>query len=259
MAETYRQRLSRKELDEGVIPQNAVLLEMTHSSEGIKSKGGIIVGYNLDDEYPEEDTSHAADLAEIYAKVYKLPEKLTYTEDGLGMSWDCDMELEIGDIVWFNTIESLNAVEILCEDKIFKLIPYQDIYCSKRLYMWGTQLNGRTLRQEKVKMYKVIMLNGYVLCEPLYLKNTSPLAVSEKGEEDKTRGIVRYIGKPNRSYLNPNYVDFQDLEVGDEVIFNPNTPLFSLERKSYLAQFDGNNLYNCVQRRRIALVLSKGN
>jgi len=239
MAETFKQNLTRSQLEEGKIPSNTVLLEMTHSSEGIKSKGGIIVGVNLEDEYEDETTSHVADLTEVYAKVVKLPDKLYYNKDGTGMPWDCDMDLMPEDFCWFNALESKNAVEILCEDKSYRLIPYTDIYCSKR---------GKD----------VIMLNGYVLCKPVFVHTEHRLAVDDR-KEDKTRGVIAFVGKPNREYIRPEYVDFKELEVGDEVMFNPGSPVFPLERKSYLAQFDGNNLYNVIQRRRIALVLSKGN
>ena len=213
---------------------------MMHSSEGIKSKGGVIIGVLLDEDYDDETTTHAADLTEVYGKVYKLPEKLTYAEDG--MQWDCDMELQVGDCVWINTIESKNSVEILCENNLYKLIPFSDIYVRRKGGMTGD----------------AECLNGYVLCSPTFIQTDSPLAIEDR-KEDKTRGIIRFVGKPNRSYLNKNYVDFVDLHEGDLVLFNPNTPLFPLERRSTLAQFDGNNLYNVCQRRRIAMVLSKNN
>ena len=213
---------------------------MMHSSEGIKSKGGVIIGVLLDEDYDDETTTHAADLTEVYGRVYKLPEKLTYAEDG--MQWDCDMDLQVGDCVWINTIESKNSVEIVCENNLYKLIPFSDIYVRRKGGMTGD----------------AECLNGYVLCEPTFIQTDSPLAIEDR-KEDKTRGIIRFVGKPNRSYLNPNYTDFVDLHVGDLVLYNPNTPLFPLERRSALAQFDGNNLYNVCQRRRIALVLSKNN
>ena len=106
MAETFQQTLSRKQLDEGVIPQNHVLLEMTYTTEGIKSKGGIIIGINKGEEYEDETVTHAADLTEISADFYKLPEKLYFDKtDPRSMSWECDMDLEIGNLCWFNTIE----------------------------------------------------------------------------------------------------------------------------------------------------------
>jgi len=239
MAETLKQKLTKKELDEGVIPQNQVLVEMLYSSEGLKSKGGILVGFSTDVEWDDETTSHKADVVEIWAQVYKLPERLYFKrDDPASMPWDCDMDLEIGSLVWFNSIESYNAVEIECEGRHFRLIPYQDIYCSKR----GTE---------------VIMLNGYVLCHPVYTQTSHELAIDDK-KEDKTRGRIAFVGKPNRQYQKDEYIDFVDLRVGDLVVFNPNSPIFRLERQSYLAQFDGDNLYNVIQRRRIGLVVKRG-
>ncbi len=260
MAETFRQTLSKEQLDNGIIPGNTVLVEMVHSMEGIKSKGGIIVGFNTDVEYEDESDSHAANMTEVYAKVVKCPQKLYYNrkDHSNTMPWYCDMDLMVGDIVYFNIIESKNAVEIVCEDRLYKLIPYQDLYCAKRYH------DKQSWDSEKYLIgtdpwWEVIMLNGYVLLEPIYKKNISALAVSEQGEVDKTKGIVRYAGKSNKEYLRKEYIDFQDLEIGDEVLLSPGTPLFLLERKAFLAQFDGDNLYWVVQRRRISMVLSKNN
>ncbi len=253
MAETLKQRLTKKELDEGVIPQNQVLVEMLYSSEGLKSKGGLLVGFLPDTEWDDETTSHKADIAEIWARVYRLPERLYFKKDDpASMPWDCDMELQEDDCVWFNTIESYNAIEIECEDKHFRLIPYQDIYCAKReVYV------DKWAYPKPTKKTVVVMLNGYVLCKPVYIQTSHELAIDDK-KEDKTRGIVAFVGNPNRQYQNDDYVDFVDLRVGDEVVFNPNSPVFRLERQSYLAQFDGDNLYNVIQRRRIGFVAKRG-
>jgi len=254
MAETFQQTLTRQQLDNGVIPSNTVLVEMTYTTEGIKSKGGIVIGFNRDVEYDDESDSHAANLAEIYATVYKCPPKLYYKRgDNLSMQWDVDMELQKGDIVFFNGMESSNAVEIICEGTIYKLIPYQDIYCAKRLGKIWRGIGGATAE------YEVIMLNGYVLLEQVYLENKSELAVSKQGEVDKTRGIVRYVGRPPKEYQRKEYCDIKDLEIGDMVLLAPNAPLFLLERTKALSTFDGDKLYWVTQRRRISMVLSKGN
>ena len=261
MAETFKQSLTRKQLDSGRIPSNTVMVEMLYSSEGMKTKGGVIVGFDTDVEYSEDHTSHVADLAIVTAMVYKTPVGLYYDkEDSHGMPWDCDMELEIGDLVWFNAMESLNSVEIECESKTYKLLPYQDLYVATRKVTpydgGGLAWRFAFLTQSDVRI--VIPLNGYVLLEPVYTKTEHSLAIDDK-KEDLTRGIVRFVGKPNREYQNDKYADFQELEDGDLVLFNPNTPVFRLERKSYLARFDGDKIYNVVQRRRIAMILSKGN
>jgi len=260
------------------------MVEMMHSSEGIKTKGGVILGHDTDIEFDSEETSHVADLAEVWARVYKLPDKLYYNkEDSHSMPWDCDMELRIGDLVWFNAMESKNAVEIVSEDKLYKLLPYQDMYCAKRnsyfinTSMLPSQLNAKEIldiwKQSEQLIYAmgnkgvepvieeikpwIIMLNGYVLLEPLYLENKSFLAVDKQGEIDPTKGVIRFMGQPNREYIRSEYTDFLNLNIGDLVLLNPNTPLVLLERKKYLATFLGDELFFVVQRRKIAMILKK--
>lgn len=259
MAETFQQTLTRQQLDNGVIPSNTVLVEMTYTTEGIKSKGGIIIGFNTDWEFEDETDSHAGNLAEIYAKVYRCPPKLYYERgDSLSMPWDCNMELQVGDTVFFNAIESRNSVEIVCEGKTYKLLPYQDLYCAKR-YHEKQSFDSKTFLMGTDPWWEVIMLNGYVLLERVYLENVSPLAVSKDAGLDKTRGIIRYVGISPKEYQRKEYSDIKDLEVGDMVLFAPNSPLFLLERTTALSTFDGDNLYWCVHRRRISMVLSKNN
>jgi len=224
------------------------MVEAELTAEGKKTKGGIIYGFDEDIQFADDNTSWEADVAQICAPVYALPDKLYYNrEDPLNsIPWGCDLEIKIGDLLWYNVIESRNAVAVKCEEKAYKLIPYSDCYVVKRFH-------------PVMNWDEVIVLNGYCLLEPIYKENKSFLAVDKKGDIDMTRGIVRFYGKPNREYIRPDYWDFQELENGDEVLLSPNTPLFYLERKKYLSSFNGDNLYWVVQRRRIAMVLSKGN
>jgi hypothetical protein len=219
------------------VPYNFILVEMLYTSEGIKTKGGIIIGFNLDTTY--EGGAWDADLAEVCAMVYKVPSGLYYhTEDERGMPWDCDMDLQAGDIVWFSQFESKNSSEVECDGVVYKFIPYADCYVAKR-------------------KNNVICLNGYVLCEQVYREAINSLDTISKGELDMTRGIVRYLGKPNRAYIRDTYSDIKDLREGDLVQFAKGTPLFLLERRSWLALFDDDKLYWVVQRRRIALILKR--
>ena len=122
-----RIELTREELERAEIPLNHVLVEMVHTSEGAKSKGGVIVGFNVDTTYAEEDNSWVADLAECYARVYKVPKALYFNpDDPQSMDWDTDMELQVGDMVWFSIMESKNSPEVMCENTLYKSIPYAD-------------------------------------------------------------------------------------------------------------------------------------
>lgn len=231
------------------------MVEGELTAEGKKTKGGIIIGHNEDSVYEDETTNWEADICEVAAKVYKLPERLYFNKKDINhsMPWDYDYEIGIdlaeGDEAWYSPLESRNAVTVVCEGKGYKLIPFQDLWVAKR-ESWVNKWAG-------TKKEVIIPLNGYVIIEPVFKINDSPLAVEKKGEMDKTKGIVRFCGKPNRAYINEGYVDFQDLQEGDKVLFNPGTPLIPLERQKYNAHFIGEELFFVVQRRRIAMVLER--
>lgn len=263
MSERFITQITKKELDKGVVDVNHVLLELTHSSEGAKTQSGIIIGFLTDDQFAGEDghvDGHAADLAEVYGKVYKLPQRLYFNpEDESGMPWECDMDLQIGDLVWFNVIESKNAVALECEGKFYLFIPYQDCYVARRHHP------AVPLNTDFAYIYEggidpwdeVIGINGYVLLEPVHKKTLSPLDVISKDQIDPTKGIVRYFGKPNKRYLRPEYTDIVDLKEGDLVQFDRKCRPFLLERKNYVARFEGDKLFWIVLRRNIAVILKR--
>jgi hypothetical protein len=255
--------ISREDLDKGFIPINYVMVESDKTIEGKKTKGGIIYGHDEDIQFAEEGTSWEADVADVYGRVYKVPHKLYYNKEDQSnsMSWKTDMELQVGDLVWYPPIEARNATAFECEGKLFKLIPYSDLIVAKRdiwiekEYFW-TENNERKARIIKDSTEN-IMLNGRCLLEYVNKPKTSSLAFKE--EIDPTKGIIRFYGVPNKEYIRDEYFDFQDLDEGDLILLQPNTPLVPLERKSFNAHFNKDKMYFVVQRRRIAMVLSKGN
>lgn len=253
MPKRYRNKITKEELERGIIPFNHILVEMPRpSAEGMTSKSGIIVGFLEDDTFAEGDDSHTANMAQVYGIVYRCPDRLYFNKDDeSGMSWDCDMELQEGDMVWFSILESKNSAEIECEDKIYKLIPYQDCYVAKReiwVDKWSVPQKKKTI---------VIPLNGYVLCSPVMLNPLSSFDTISEDIIDPTKGKIAYIGNPVRKYMRENYSHIDDLRVGDVVMFEAKTPICWLERKAYMAQFNGNNLYITVQRRRIVMTLNR--
>lgn len=227
-------------MEEGVLPlNNHVIVEMLYNSEGITTKGGIIIGFNKDVVYAEGEDSHAADLQEVCGRVWKAPDKLYFSPGKQGtMEWDTDMEIKEGDMVWFGLIEAHNAMELHCEGRVFKILPYSDLYVAKR----GNE---------------VICLNGYVLMQTVNKMRISDLDHISEKQIDKTKGVIRYVGKANRRYISKNFADHKDIREGDIVLLDPRARPFLLERKPYLAQFDGDNLYLVIQRRRIAMVLNR--
>ena len=220
-------------------PNNCVLVEMTYCTDGVKTKGGIIVGFNKDVLYAEGEDAHNADLQEVSGIVTRVPEKLYFNpKDPNSMLWETDMELQVGDLVWFGIMESSNAQEILCEGRLYKIIPYADIIVARR----------RT---------EVIVLNGYALCQTVNRQKISDLDVISEESIDTTRCIVRYVGKPNKRYKVKNHIDHKDLKPGDVVLLQPRTSFWYLERKRYLANFNGDELYIVVPRRKIVMVIDR--
>ena len=243
--------LTKEELQRADIPLNHVLIELIYKSEGLKTKGGITVGF-LEDTTLGDGSAHPADVAEIFGRVIKLPQKLYFNpeDQNNSMDWDCEMELQVGDIVWFSVLESKNAVEILCDEVLYRSVPYSDCYCAKREYTWQDVPDNETAEV-------IIPLNGFVLCRQCYMPQISPLDAISDTIIDKSRGTIAYLGKPVRAYLRPEYSDVSNLEVGDEVIFDPKAPLFLLERTKELAMFEDDNLFWVVLRRRIIFVNNK--
>jgi hypothetical protein len=253
MLEEVRVKISREELNHGEIPMNQVLCEAFYSAEGAKTKSGIVYGFNTDVLYGSEDgldtSSHIADLAETCLRVYKTPQKLYFDKDDVkSMDWECDMDLRAGDLVWTNPIEAKNATCVECEGKLYKFIPYQEHYVSLTEY-WDLR--------KKIGQ-KITCLNGYLLCEQVNKESLSALDVLNNDKIDPRRGIVRYVGKPNKQYKDQSLVDFPDIKEGDLVVFDRRCSPFLLERQLYSAKFSQDKLYWVIPRKYVAMILERG-
>lgn len=261
MPELLKKTVTRDELDNGIVLNNTVLCEAFYTSEGAKTKAGIVYGFNTDLTYnagddPNDKTSWVADLAETCMRVYKVPQKLYFNpEDGKSMDWETGQELQEGDLVWSNPIEALNAITLVCEGKLYKLIPYQDIYVAKR-HRWYS--SAGILGDMDTVDTDIICLNGFVLCKEVHKESLSYLDVTTEDKIDMTKGIVAYYGKPNARYRFPEHSDFQDLQKDDLILYDKKASPFLLERTSYANKFsDNGELYYVVQRRYISAVLKR--
>ena len=242
--------LSREELDRAEIPMNHVLVKIVRESEGLKTHGGVLVGFNVDNVYAEGDDSHSANMAEICGIVEKLPEKLFFDRnDPLSMDWETEIELCEGDAVFYSLMEAKNSVQLICEGVTYKSIPYSDIYAFKR-DVWKDKWAGTKKTIQGA-------INGYVLCRQVMMPVLSYLDAISEAQVDKSRGIIAFVSEPPKTYLRDAYCHIDNLQVGDEVLFDPKTALFYLERFQYTMIFDNANPYWVVQRRRIIAVLNR--
>jgi len=253
MAELLRKKITRKELEEGEIPSNYVLVETYYDNNNLTTKSGLLIGFNKEVDYcaGEKDTSsRPADMAEVSFKVVKLPERLYFNgeDQDKSMPWEVEeMELQEDDIVFTNIIEASNAITLECEGKEYRLLPYQDLYCVKR-EIWVDKWAG-------TKKTVVVMLNGYVLCEQMMLEATSALDVTTASKIDQTQGKIAFIGSRNLRYLNAEYSDIESMEVGDIAIFDKKYRPHLLERSLYASKFSEDKLYWVIPRRRICAVI----
>lgn len=188
--------------------------------------------------------SNYAAYSDRTAKVVKIPEKLTCSKhDSTSMLWECDVDVEVGDYVFFDPTESLHGQKIFCkkDNKVFTIAFYGSIVLAKRLN-------------------NVIMCNGYVLLEQVY--ETEKVIAYEKDVPIFNQGIVSYIGKPNKKYRvknkNGNYRtdDGCDIEVGDRVILDMPQYTWMLEDWCF-AVFDNRKMYKVAKRYMIAGVYGK--
>ena len=197
--------LTREELERAEIPLNHVLIKITRRAEGLATRAGVVIGYNEDTVYAEGDDSHSANLAENIGYVAKVPHGLYFNpEDPKSMDWETEMELQIGDMVFFSLIESKNSVQLICDGVLYKSVPYSDCYCAKRFYPMATSLSTLHFAGSD-PWYEVICLNGFVICSPCFKPKLSDLDHVSGETIDNTRAVIKFIGNAPKAYLRQEY------------------------------------------------------
>ncbi len=197
---------------EGFKPlNNFVLLGNPTSTEKI---GGLFI----DTTYKPEDH------VEIINEVMAVPERLKFNE------WETEMQLKVGDTVLVNYLAIMKAEKVYVGSNIYLNVPYEKIILAKR----GDE---------------IIMLNGYVLLEPIYieqLKSDTIIFLPSKQDEHKDRGIVRFFGIPNKRYTEEHHTDDGTINIGDKVLLDHG--YFSKLERGYRPTIGD---YWVVQRRNI--------
>lgn len=218
---------------EGYRPYRGHVLIKPVLKEGATTKAGVIVGFEPEAKYVDEEGSHIADLAATEGEVVALP--IHHWTEG----YFIENELQIGDYAYFNYFASIHGTDVWVgspgHQELYRLIPYSGMMAAKR----GDE---------------VIILNGFVLLEEVNKEDGSDVLWSPSSK-DNTRGIVRYIGG-KRKYDSPNLTDDIDIEIGDMVLIRKGAPIVPFERQSYLATFDDGRLYRRVKRMDIAAVIN---
>jgi len=159
------------------------------------------------------------------------------------MEWDTDLEVKVGDIVYFrlvNLLESQTDAKyydstVIINGQVAILMPYDDLIA---------KVNNDLLEP----------LNGYILVEPI-IHNNNIGYFEVPSKRSVTEGIVKFIGKPNKHYLfYPELCDLLDVKVGDKVAY-PKTAPVRIETEAY-KQYGEFTALDRLQRRNLFGILN---
>lgn len=133
--------------------------------------------------------------------VAMIPDKLTSrSASENGMEWETELDVQVGDTVYFGIMASANAESVKIGEDLYYLIHYSRFIL-------------------RMRDNEITMLNGYVLLSEVIEKLRVSGLILEFGDHvDKKSGVVTNIGKPNKSYYGTDAVD-AEVEVGDTVLF----------------------------------------
>jgi co-chaperonin GroES (HSP10) len=235
MAETY-ELLKTQRLDDistlKVLPNKVLVKFQDHTN---KTVGGIIT------EGVEQSSEYKAVFSKRVAEVIKVPDKLTCNDKiQSSMAWEpAAIEIEPGDIVYFDHQESAHAQRVSSKGIIYSIVNYSSLALAKR----GD---------------KVIMLNGNILFSKSYRKDSADII--NKPIENENYGTVRYIGKPNKRYRlkeSPHTyrTDECDLKVGDRVVFG--MPTWNLEDWAFASFTGDREVLRCGKRYMVSAVVEE--
>lgn len=221
---------------------NYVLIKLDPENNFIKLKSGFQLYIDTTYEVEKNIT--------VTGQIWGLPSQLIYTgEPNRGMPWKTNIEVSLGDHVIVYYLSVVNALKETEKRYFFEgndryiVITYNNIFAS-----YGEEF--------------VRPINGYVLIEPcddpgltktkqrMALVGLKLVMFETKSNTNVSFGIVRYVGKPNREYIDEgNSDDGVDVQVGDKVVLRriSDIPLqYPLHSK-----IDGGKLFWRVQRKSI--------
>lgn len=200
---------------------NNVIIECVIPDEEVRPSGLIIVKdlefFVSKSKESVEKQDQSAHL-DRYGIVTKLPEKL----DCKKMDWETELEIKVGDQVWFDYHSGLHCPIIEVEKKSYRILTYDTLIVAKRLLNIYQNYSGWILSELQVDKNGIgeliIPLNGYCLFEEISEIPKTKLIIPFK-HTDKKIGIVKYTGNKNKSYKNKKKFDDVDINVEDKVIF----------------------------------------
>lgn len=251
--------------------RNEILVRTMYDNEEDVTPSGIIKVGDTD----WEPAAHANRISEVVmlpnTLYYGLKWHKKFPNATESMPWRTDIQIQVGDIVWHDYMNSLNCPILDVDDEPgvqYKLLNYYDLYVVKRKEESAVSIvlnpgetfyyNGETYIIENEGMNKIIPLNGYVLCEEVLEEQKGDMDVLEK-HIDKRYGRVAFVGKPNYGYRcerikQPPIEKDKDGDMGlvpGDVIVKKNPQIHIMLEDALHARFNGDTLYFIIQRKDI--------
>lgn len=229
MAENKVYKYTKEQVDSVDLVRNSnkVLVQIAERNIEKKTESGVILIAPTDTDW------NPAIHSDRHGVVYAVPPSLRFDRTPYGMSWETEMELAVGDEVWFDFMDSENCVVLDCDDgNDYKLIEYENIYVARR--------EG-----------EIIPLNGYCLFSDYIIEAASKFDPSD-GQVDPRYGYVEHIAYFNMQYQTKMFSDYFNLLPGDKVMFGHRAKRYYVEEERYKTL---EQMYRPVQRRNVAAMM----
>lgn len=222
---------------------NRALIKIPYGNNKVRLSSGVEVNIDV--------TFNPGKHVDVYGEVVALPlSKISRQYCGVEMSevleYDNDIDIQIGDIVYFDYLTSLIALGLMADKDADEGADIDTMYINvdNSVYVF-IRLDQIFL---SVRGKEIIMHNGYLLVENVDKKNDLCKYMIDKQIESNV-GIVRYLGGCNRSYLSSRSCDTRDININDRVIFRDFNNQY-LENQLHISLLEGKGLYK-MQRRSI--------
>jgi hypothetical protein len=238
-------------------PMNNYCVIKLESNDSITLDSGVVFFIP-----PPSQQENREEHKPLRGEVVGLPDELTFVQGNHNyMPWVTKMELEIGDKV----IVRRPALSMaLSKDQGSFFVEGEDIY----IYLKYNEIVVAKRGEE------VIVLNGYIIVEPIVEAPTTFLIVPDSAKKTSmSQGIIRYIGSPNKEYhVTKNgksedvfqsddvpwarmengemKIDLVDLQVGDKIQFKSSSAV-KLEQDLHRTLAGRNTILYRMQRHNI--------
>ena len=218
------------------------------SRSGIKLLGDPDMTSGLS-ELSEGEEMNMADHAPRYGEVVNICDELYFNKELYGTSstpatleWDTDIEVKVGDNVFFSYLYGAGGEHILYNDELYYLLSYDAVYA---------------IKEED----HPVPINGFILFEAISegLKSDNIILPDFLNKDKIGVGLVRYLSKPNRDYVYEKAADSIDVQEGDVCAFHGlvgNHKIYLEGKDEYFRVYD--TRYFLFQRRDIGAVYQQG-